>query len=425
MNILVIGGGGREYAIIWKIIRDEGNKHKIYAAPGNGGICDIADCVEIKADEIDKLLEFAKEKEIDFTIVGPEVPLSMGIVDLFRNNDLKIFGPDKISTQIESSKIFAKDFMNKYGIPTADYIKFNGFETANKYISHLNPPFVLKADGLSAGKGSFVIKYTEDAIKIAKDMLLKKSLGEAGAKIVIESFLRGEEASLLVLLDGNRYRLFLPSQDHKQVFDGDKGLNTGGMGAYAPYKGIDDELLAKIRTDIIEKTIEGFKKEGIDYRGILYVGLMLTEKGPYVVEYNARFGDPETQALMPILKSNLLDLLMSAADGDLGERKIEFYNKYACCVVFASEGYPKAYEKGIEIKGLPFRDSDDKLVFHAGTKRIDGKFVTNGGRVLNAIGLGEKLDEAIENAYKITEDVFFENMHYRTDIGEKGLKYEK
>ncbi|NIA23848.1 MAG: phosphoribosylamine--glycine ligase [Proteobacteria bacterium] len=425
MNVLVVGGGGREYAIIWKIIRDEGDKNKIYVAPGNGGICDMVDCVDIKAEEIEKLLEFAKDKEIDFTIVGPEVPLSKGIVDLFKENGLKIFGPDKIATQIESSKIFAKDFMSKYGIPTADYIKFNGFETANKYISHLDPPFVVKADGLSAGKGSFVIRYTEDAINIAENLLLKKTLGEAGARIIVESFLKGEEASLLVLLDGKNYRLFLPSQDHKQVFDGDKGLNTGGMGAYAPYKGIDEELLAKIKTDIVEKTIEGFKKEGIDYRGILYVGLMLTENGPYVVEYNARFGDPETQALMPVLKSNLLDLLMSAANGDLGEREIEFYDKYACCVVFASEGYPKAYEKGIEIKGLPYKNSENKLIFHAGTKKIGEKFVTNGGRVLNAIGLGDKLDEAIENAYKITDEVFFGNMHYRTDIGEKGLKYEK
>ncbi len=424
MNILVIGGGGREYSIIWKLLKDN-NKHKIFAAPGNGGICDMADCVNIGVNEIDKLMEFAKEKEIGFTIVGPEVPLSNGIVDIFNENGLKIFGPNKKAAQIESSKVFAKDFMNKYGIPTADYIKFNGFETANKYISHLSPPFVVKADGLSAGKGSFVIKYTEDAIEIAKDLLLKKTLGDAGAKIIVESFLEGEEASLLVLLDGSDYRLFLPSQDHKQVFDGDKGLNTGGMGAYSPYKGINDDTLEKIKVDIINKTIDGFKKEGIEYRGILYVGLMLTENGPYVVEYNARFGDPETQALMPLLESDLLDLLISASEGELGERAIEFSDRYACCVVFASEGYPKQYEKGKEIKGLPYRDKKDKLVFHAGTKKDGDKYYTNGGRVLNAIGLGDSLEEAIENAYKITDDVFFENMHYRTDIGRKGLKYEK
>ena len=424
MNILVIGGGGREYSIIWKILR-EGGDHKIYAAPGNGGICDMVECCDIKADEIEKLLDFAKDSKIDFTIVGPEAPLANGIVDRFEENGLKIFGPNKEAAQLESSKVFAKDFMNKYGIPTADYIKFNGFETANKYISHLTPPFVVKADGLSAGKGSFVIKYTEDAIKIAEDLLLKKTLGESGARIIVESFLNGEESSLLVLLDGSDYRLFLPSQDHKRVFDGGRGLNTGGMGAYAPYRGIDDELLERIKVEIVKKTINGLKKEGIDYRGILYIGLMLTEKGPYVVEYNARFGDPETQALMPILKSNLVELLMSASEGELGERKIEFYDKYSCCVVFASEGYPKAYNKGVEIKGLPYRGDDNRFVFHAGTKKIGDTFISNGGRVLNAIGLGDTLADAIENAYKITDDVFFENMHYRTDIGRKGLKYEK
>jgi phosphoribosylamine--glycine ligase len=424
MKILVIGSGGREYSLVWKILKDNGDKNEIYVAPGCGGICDIAKCIDIKPDNIDDLLAWAKCNLIDFTIVGPEVPLALGIVDKFINDGMKIFGPNKQATQLESSKIFSKDFMNKYNIPTADYIKFNSFETASEYIAHISPPYVIKADGLSSGKGCFVIHNPEEAFEITKNLLLKKSLGKAGSRIVIESFLKGEEASLFVLLDGKNYKTFLPSQDHKQVFDGDKGPNTGGMGAYAPYRGIENDLMENIKSNIIETTIQGLIKENIDYRGILYIGLMLTNRGPYVMEYNARFGDPETQALMPMLKSNLLNLLIKTSEGNLQNETIEFTSKIVCCVVFASEGYPKTYKKEVAIKGLPFENYENHLLFHAGTIKKDSKFYTNGGRVLNAIGVGDSLKDAIENAYEITEYVFFENMHYRTDIGEKGLKYE-
>lgn len=421
MKVLVIGSGGREHAICWKLSKSRLLK-KLYAAPGNGGISEIAECVNLKADDIDGILNFVKTNQIDFTVVGPEVPLVAGIVDLFNKNNLKIFGPAKELARLEGSKIYAKKIMKKFGIPTADFKVFDNPDKAKDYLKDKEFPVVIKADGLCAGKGVVIANSLDEAKNAVNDMMVKKIFGKNGENIVIEEALRGEEASILALVDGENFVMLDSSQDHKRIFDNDLGPNTGGMGAYSPAPLVDAELFKKIENDVIKPIIEGFKKENKFYKGILYAGIMVTKEGPKVLEFNVRFGDPETQAILPRLKSDLLDLMLKSAEGKLGRTLLEWDRKASVSVVVASGGYPGDYKVGKRIEGI--REASgikDVLIFHAGTKIQNGNYVTTGGRVLNVTALGETISDAINNSYKAIKLIKFENMHYRTDIGKKAL----
>ncbi len=425
MNILVIGSGGREHAIVWKLTESPAVT-KIYCAPGNAGIDELAEPVNIKADDINGLLDFAKKNKIDFTVVGPEVPLSLGIVDLFEKEGLKIFGPDKYAAQLESSKVFAKEFMKRYSIPTAGFEQFgtadkeiiNGFLTASDY------PVVIKADGLAAGKGVVICEDIQSAKQTIADFFDNKIFGSAGEKIVIEEFLTGQEASVFAICDGENYIVLPPAQDHKKIFDGENGKNTGGMGSFAPAeKNVKDETLNKVKSRIIEPVLKHMKDEGHPFKGCLYCGLMIDKSGdPYVIEFNARFGDPETQVVVPLIDSDFLDLLLASSDGRIKEYKLSKKRGYYCTVVLASKGYPDKYETGKEITGLN-SITENCIVFHAGTKKnSEGKIVSSGGRVLNVVGYSEKsLKDAIDTAYKNAGIINFENKYFRTDIGKKGL----
>lgn len=420
MKALIVGSGGREHALAWKVKENKRVK-EIFIAPGNGGTAEIGRNVGIRADDLKGLVDFAKKEGIDLTVVGPENPLALGIVDLFEENELMIFGPRRKAAQIESSKVFAKRFMKEFGIPTAKFRVFSSYLKAREYLRESRFPKVVKADGLAGGKGVFVCKDLEEGLKALKLIMKEKEFGKAGSRVVIEECLFGEEASVICFTDGEKILPLLAAQDHKAIKDGDEGKNTGGMGAYAPCLMVDREKMREIVKKIFEPVIWGMRKRGSKYKGILYAGLMLTEKGPMVLEFNCRFGDPETQPQLMLLKSDLVDLMECCIRGKLEGKEIKWEKGFSVCVILASEGYPDSYEKGFEIKGLE-KEFDGVIVFHAGTKLKGGKVVTNGGRVLGVTGRGESLKKAIEKTYEAVKKIDFKNKYYRKDIGRKAFK---
>jgi len=421
MKILIIGSGGREHALAWKIAQSP-RVSNIFCAPGNAGTAEVGENISIKADDLPELLSFAKRENVDLTCVGPEVALVLGITDLFINNGLKIFGPSKTAALLEGSKIYAKHIMKKYDVPTADFEVFDDAKKALEYIQSRKLPIVVKADGLAAGKGVSICRTFEEAKTAIQNSIIKCAFGEAGKRILIEDCLEGEEASILVITDGKNVTPLASSQDHKRIFDGDKGLNTGGMGAYSPAPVITETLFDKIMKEVIYPVIRGMKKEGNPYKGVLYAGIMLTNKGPKVLEFNVRFGDPETQAIVPRMKTDLVDLMECSISDNLQEKSIKWDKKVCVSVVLASGGYPGSYEKEKTIKGLKyFKGKKDAFIFHAGTKRDNNNIITNGGRVLNVVGLGGTIKRAIEKAYEGVSKISFEGMHYRKDIGQKAL----
>jgi phosphoribosylamine---glycine ligase len=425
MRVLVIGSGGREHAICMKLSQSP-NVKKLYAAPGNAGISQVAELVDIKADDIEGLLNFVKVNYIDFTVVGPEVPLEAGIVDEFNKLEFPIFGPSKAAARLENSKVFAKDFMKRSGIPTAGYESFSASEktAAALYLDKCSFPVVIKADGLAAGKGVIICNSHAEAIETLDELFDKKLFGSAGENIVIEDFLTGEEVSVFAICDGVNYVVLPSAQDHKKIGEGETGKNTGGMGSYAPAEKImTPAMLENIKKKIIEPVLKNMKAAGHEFKGVLYCGLMITGEGePYVIEFNTRFGDPETQVVLPLVKSDLLEMFIASANGTMKQYTLEVYNEYYACVVMASSGYPDKYETGKVISGLD-SVSKDCIVFHAGTKRgAEGELLTAGGRVLNVVGKSAKgLKEAIDTAYQNVERIHFENEYYRKDIGIKGL----
>ena len=418
MKILIVGGGGREHAIAWKLAKSP-KVEKMYCAPGNAGIAEVAECVNIGVMEFDKLVAFAKEHEIDLTVVAPDDPLAAGAVDAFEAAGLRAFGPRANAAILEGSKAFSKDLMKKYGIPTAAYETFNDPEKALAYLETAKMPIVLKADGLALGKGVLICKDLEEAKAGVKTLMMDKQFGSAGDEIVIEEFMTGREVSVLSFVDGKTIRIMTSAQDHKRAKDGDQGLNTGGMGTFSPSPFYTPEVDAFCKEHIYQKTVDAMKAEGREFKGVIFFGLMLTADGPKVLEYNARFGDPETQVVLPRMKNDLVDLFEACIDGTLDQIDLEFEDNAAVCVVLASAGYPEHYEKGFEIRGLEnFKDRDGYYVFHAGSKFDEqGRVVTNGGRVLGVTATGTNLKEARANAYKATEWIDFDNKYMRHDIG--------
>ncbi len=422
MNVLVIGSGGREHAIVWKI-RQNPDVRQVFAIPGNGGICEQATCIDIPLTDFRGLIQFVQEKAIDFTIVGPEQPLVAGIADAFRAAGLPIFGPGAAGARIEGSKIFAKQLMQTYRIPTAHFGAFSNYEEALKYLNKLpDGPIVVKADGLAAGKGSIVCQNHQEAQKALHAMMVEGIFRAAGQQVVIEEFMQGEEASLFVITDGKDYHLLYPAQDFKRARDNDAGKNTGGMGSYAPTPFVTPQILEQARQQIVEPMLAAFQNEGIDYRGVLYCGLMLTLSGPRVVEFNCRFGDPETQVVLPLMESDLLELMLAVEHQQLGQYRLSLKPEYGVCVVLASGGYPDAYQKGFPIEGLNTLP-EDILVFHAGTQWRDGQLVTAGGRVLGVTALDATLESAVQRVYQAVAHIHFKHMHYRKDIARKALNY--
>ena len=418
MKILIVGGGGREHAIAWKLAKSP-KVEKMYCAPGNAGIAEVAECVNIGVMEFDKLVAFAKEHEIDLTVVAPDDPLAAGAVDAFEAAGLRAFGPRANAAILEGSKAFSKDLMKKYGIPTAAYETFNDPEKALAYLETAKMPIVLKADGLALGKGVLICKDLEEAKAGVRTLMMDKQFGSAGDEIVIEEFMTGREVSVLSFVDGKTIKIMTSAQDHKRAKDGDQGLNTGGMGTFSPSPFYTPQVDAFCREHIYQKTVDAMKTEGREFKGIIFFGLMLTADGPKVLEYNARFGDPETQVVLPRMKNDLVDLFEACIDGTLDQIDLEFEDNAAVCVVLASAGYPEHYEKGFEIRGLEnFKDRDGYYVFHAGSKFDEqGRVVTNGGRVLGVTATGTNLKEARANAYKATEWIDFDNKYMRHDIG--------
>jgi phosphoribosylamine--glycine ligase len=421
MKILVVGGGGREHALVWKIAQSSLVK-AIYAAPGNAGIAEMAECVPIGAEDMDGLLRFAIEKGIDLTVVGPEAPLVAGIVDRFSSKGARIFGFDQRGARLEGSTVWAKEFMKKNGIPTGGFRIFGNAGAALKAVDTQSPPYVIKADGLAAGKGVIIARTAREARSAIELVMKRREFGAAGERIVMEDFLAGEELSILALFDGSTYRLFVPSQDHKRVFDGDAGPNTGGMGAYAPVPICTAEVAARVRREIVEPTIEGMRSEGITGAGVIYFGIMMTQEGPKVLEYNCRFGDPETQVILPLYQGDLARAMFEAAGGNLAEVPFENSSESAACVVIASGGYPGPYEKGHPVEGLEEARKRGCIVFHAGTARKDGSVVTAGGRVFGVTAVAPSLQEAVDTAYRGVEAIRFTGCFSRRDIGKKGLK---
>ena len=417
MKILIVGSGGREHAIAWAAAKSP-KTDKIYCAPGNAGIAEYAECVDIGAMEFDKLAAFAKEKEIDLTIIGMDDPLVGGIVDVFEAEGLRVFGPRKNAAIIEGSKAFSKDLMKKYNIPTAAYETFTDPEEAVKYLETAKMPIVLKADGLALGKGVLICKDLEEAKAGVKTLMLDKQFGDAGDEIVIEEFMTGREVSVLAFCDGKTIKCMTSAQDHKRAKDGDQGLNTGGMGTFSPSPFYTKEVEDFCEKHIYQPTMDAMAAEGRPFTGILFTGLMLTEDGPKVLEYNARFGDPEAQVVLPRMKNDMIEVMEACIDGRLADVELEFEDNAAVCVVLASDGYPEKYEKGFEIKGLDaFKGKDGYYVFHAGTKFDGDKIVTNGGRVLGVVAKGDDLKAARANAYEATEWIDFANKYKRNDIG--------
>ena len=425
MKVLVVGSGGREHALVWKIAQSP-LVDKIYCAPGNAGTAGLAENVEIKADDINGLKTFAQKNKIGLTVVGPEVPLVAGIVDLFEKDGLKIFGPRQAAARIEGSKVFCKQIMAKYDIPTAQAGIFDKSAEAIAYINEMGAPIVVKADGLAAGKGVIVAQTKAEAIDAVKLIMEKKEFGAAGAHVVIEECLIGEEASIIAFTDGISIVPLASSQDHKRIFDHDEGPNTGGMGAYSPAPVVTDRLMAEIGVTILKPFVAGLRQEGIVYQGVLYAGIMVTKKGPLVLEWNARFGDPETQPILMRMKSDIVPIFQAVIDGKLDDRLIEWDERAAVCVVLAAGGYPGKYEKGVPIEGLEKIDQlEDVMVFHAGARGEGRGVVTAGGRVLGVTALGSSIKFAIEKAYRAVNLIHFKGMQYRKDIGKKALKHEK
>ncbi len=421
MKVLVVGGGGREHALVWKIAQSP-RVTKIYCAPGNAGISEQATLVPIKASDLNGLLEFALKEEIDLTIVGPEEPLTKGIVDLFESKGLSIFGSNQRAAKIEGSKAFAKEMMKKYCIPTASYEIFDDHKEAIAYIRRHGTPIVVKADGLAAGKGVIVCKTVEEAIQSVERIMVDKIFGEAGNRVVVEECLVGEEASYIAFTDGKVILPMASSQDHKPIFDRDEGPNTGGMGAYSPAPVVTDQVHEKILERILRPIIQGMGEEGRPYKGVLYAGLMIHDGHPEALEFNARFGDPETQPVLMRMKGDIIPILEACIKGNLSQYQIEWESRASVCVVMASKGYPGDYEKGKTIHGLKeVSQMKDVFVFHAGTDIKDGQVITNGGRVLGVTGLGEDISRAIEKTYKAVKKISWDGVHYRTDIGRKAL----
>lgn len=426
MRVLVIGSGGREHALVWKIAQSK-LADKIFCSPGNGGIKNQAECVDIKADDIAGLLDFAKKEKIGLAVVGPEAPLAAGIVDEFTANKLKIFGPNRKAARLEASKVFAKELMAKYHVPTADFRVFDDSLEAKEYIAAIGAPCVVKADGLAQGKGVIVAKSVREAEDAVTSIMQEKVFGDAGRKVIIEECLVGQEASIIVLTDSKSVIPLASSQDHKRVFDNDEGPNTGGMGAYSPAPVVTQELFKEVVDTVICRIIDGLAKEGISYSGVLYAGIMLTKNGPRTLEFNVRFGDPETQAILPRLKSDLLEVMLAASSGNLSKvikaGSLSWDNRASVSVVCASGGYPGNYEKGKMISGLEEAGKlSDIVVFHAGTKQENGKYFTTGGRVLGVTGLGDTIGGAIDNTYRAVDKIHFDGMHFRKDIGKKAIK---
>ena len=418
MKVLIVGGGGREHAIAWKVVKSP-KVEKLYCAPGNAGIAEVAECVNIGVMEFDKLTAFARENQIDLTIIGPDDPLAAGAVDAFEAAGLRVFGPRKTAAILEASKAFSKDLMKKYGIPTAAYETFTSPEAALAYLETAKMPIVLKADGLALGKGVLICKDLEEAQEGVKTLMLDKQFGSAGDEIVIEEFMTGREVSVLSFVDGKTIKIMTSAQDHKRAKDGDQGLNTGGMGTFSPSPFYTAEVDAFCKEHIYQKTVDAMRAEGRKFKGIIFFGLMLTADGPKVLEYNARFGDPETQVVLPRMKNDIVDLFEACIDGTLDQVDLQFEDHAAVCVVLASDGYPEHYEKGFPIHGLEhFKDADGYYVFHAGSKfDAEGQIVTNGGRVLGVTATGKTLKEARANAYTATEFITFDNKYMRHDIG--------
>ncbi len=421
MKILVVGSGGREHALVWKIAQSP-LVEKVFCAPGNPGIGRIAENVPIAVDNLPELLSFAKREGIALTVVGPELPLSLGIVDLFEEYGLKVFGARRNAALIEASKAFAKEIMQKYGVPTAAYDVFTEVEPAIAFIDRLGAPIVVKADGLAAGKGVVVAQTRDEAVAAVREMLSGNAFGGAGSRVVIEEFLRGEEASFLAFTDGKNIIPLASAQDHKAVFDGDQGPNTGGMGAYSPAPVVTPAIHEKAMVEVMRRTIDGMAAEGRPYRGVLYAGLMIDGDSVKTLEFNARFGDPECQPLLMRMKSDIVPVLLAIADGDLSGVSIQWHDKAAVCVVMAAPGYPGDYRKGDTISGLDAAaEIPDLFVFHAGTAERDGQFVTNGGRVLGVTALGDTVQGAIDRAYQGVSAISWDGVHYRKDIGRKAL----
>jgi phosphoribosylamine--glycine ligase len=422
MKVLVIGGGGREHALVWKISQSP-RVSKIYCAPGSAGIGELAELVAIRPEQIEQLADFATTEKIDLTVVGPELPLTLGITDVFESRGLRIFGPNKAAAQLEGSKAFAKKILDENNIATAAFGTFANAASAKAYLARHEPPYVIKADGLAAGKGVLICANREEAEAAIEEILVRKAFGVAGEKVVIEDFLVGEEASFMVLTDGEHILPLASSQDHKRVFDNDEGPNTGGMGAYSPAPVITAELHDRILREVFMRLLTGLKKKGIGYRGVIYAGLMITKDGPKVLEFNARFGDPECQPVMMRLKSDLVPLLEAAIEEKLDQVQADWYQEPAVCVVLCARGYPGAYGKGKEIRGLErLKNWENGFVFHAGTAVDGGRWITSGGRVLGVTARGKKIVDAVQEVYRAVGEISWDGMHYRKDIAHRALK---
>ena len=426
MKVLIIGGGGREHALAKAVSRND-SVERLYMAPGNPGMASLGEAINISADDIEGLLGFALEKRIDFTIVGPEIPLVMGVVDRFKEAGLSILGPTALAARLEGSKAFAKNFMARNNIPTAAFRTFESgeYEQALSYVRDLGAPVVLKASGLAAGKGVLVCTQLEEALNGVKAILKEQAFGDAGKTLLVEEFMEGEEASVFALCDGENYVLLSPAKDHKRIGEGDTGPNTGGMGAYAPAPLMTSSLLKQVEKEVIQPTLRGMVEEGHPYTGFLYCGLMVTPAGPRVVEFNCRLGDPEAQVVLPLLKSDPLEIMIASVEGSLKNKTITLHDGSAACVILASEGYPGSYEKGKVIHGWQdfSEDNHEELLFHAGTKKAsDGSLVTSGGRVLGVTALAPTLQDALDKVYELTNKLCFDGMQFRRDIGKKGLR---
>ncbi len=422
MRVMVVGGGGREHALVWKISRNS-SISKIYCVPGNAGVCNVAHCPSIDITDNVALAKFAEDEQVDLTVVGPEAPLTNGIVDEFVARGLRVFGPNKEAAQMEGSKKFAKSIMKKAGVVTAMSDTFTDCDKALAYLEEVGAPIVVKADGLAAGKGVTVCEDIKTAQKAVKECLVDKRFGGAGETVMIEEYLQGPELTIMALTDGETVLPMLPAQDHKPAFDGDAGPNTGGMGAYSPVPKVNQKTLDWIEDNVLKKTVAALRSEGVDYKGVLYAGLIMTEEGPKVLEFNARFGDPEAQVVLPLLESDIVEIMLALTEGNLKEYKLNWSKQMCVSVVMASGGYPGDYPTGKEIKGLDsLGDIGGLLVFHAGTKVVDGKTVTAGGRVLNITGLGKDVHEARDKVYAAIERIDFDGAFYRKDIALKAIQ---
>ncbi len=422
MKVLVVGKGGREHALAWALRRSS-LVNRLYAAPGNPGISALGECVPIDPEDAGEIARFARENRIDLVVVGPDGALESGVVDAVESMGIRAFGPTRSAAEIEWSKVFAKQMMQEEGIPTAAFAVFSDVDVARNYVKERGAPIVVKADGLAAGKGALVCRTLEEAMGALDDVMTSRLFGDAGRNVVVEAYMEGEEASVFAISDGERVMPLVPSQDHKPVFDGDRGPNTGGMGAYAPAPVIDDRALREIQHRIIEPAIQGMKKRGRTYRGVLFCGIMMTSEGPMVVEFNSRFGDPEAQAILPLLEDDFAEVAVEVSEGRLPSRPLSWKRKAASCVVMASGGYPGSYKKGLEVTGLgSLNELDDVYAFHADTAMRDGKLVTNGGRILGVTALADDLRGSIDRAYEAVDRIHFDNRYFRGDIGEKGLR---